>query len=239
MKNTFPLLKDSLKELQKTAINRGEVALTNNEEPLTLLKNKANRQKIRNVNQDEANLIIKQKDQHVKFIKRTATRAMDIDRLLLYEDRVLTKRDLNLHSARLGLSFEAALKALELAAQITRDTLAISASASSVSPGAQSTTTVSEVVLMEDKTLSRLRDRYTKLLNTIELPENGLKTIDQARAAARLVTTYKNLTKRERERGLEPTRRDVRVIEANRLAEAFYRNRQRAGAAGNDLPRPS
>jgi hypothetical protein len=86
------------------------------------------------------------------------------------------------------------------------------------------------VALMEDKTLARLRRRYEQRLRSTELPPSGFNTIEQARAAARLVTTYHNLRTRQIERGLEPEPQDSRVVKANSLKIAFYRVRRKPGA---------
>jgi hypothetical protein len=77
--------------------------------------------------------------------------------------------------------------------------------------------------VVEDSTLGRLHRRYTELLATVELPKGGLKSVEQAQAAARLASTYEGLQRRRTELGLEPLPKDERVTEAQRLKTAFYR----------------
>jgi hypothetical protein len=87
-----------------------------------------------------------------------------------------------------------------------------------ITPPPQATAT------MPDKTLDRLYERYKDRLANIELPAAGFETREQAKAARRLASTYQNLRTRQLQRRLEPEPKHSRVVEAERLAEAFYRN---------------
>lgn len=82
------------------------------------------------------------------------------------------------------------------------------------------------VAVIEDSTLGRLHRRYTELLATVALPPDGLKSVEQARAAGRLSMTFDNLQARREKLGLEPLPKDDRVAEARRLNVAFYRGRK-------------
>ena len=57
----------------------------------------------------------------------------------------------------------------------------------------------------------------------VELPVEGLKSPEQAKAAARLAKTYQDLRARQIARELDPLSQDDRVTEAQRLASDFYR----------------
>jgi hypothetical protein len=81
------------------------------------------------------------------------------------------------------------------------------------------------VAVIEDSTLGRLHRRYTELLEMVERPKDGFKTVEQARDAARLSTTFDNLQARRQKVGLQPLPKDDRVLEAKRLSVAFYRQR--------------
>jgi hypothetical protein len=81
--------------------------------------------------------------------------------------------------------------------------------------------------IVADSTLSRLHARYKKLLESVELPPGGFVRKEQARAAAILSTTYQNLRERQIETGLEPSPKDWRVAEAERLRASFYREQKR------------
>ena len=74
-----------------------------------------------------------------------------------------------------------------------------------------------------DGTLLELVHRYAEMRESIELPADGLKTLDQARFAALLSTTFSNLQARLQKYGLEPLPRDPRVVEARRQSSSFYR----------------
>jgi hypothetical protein len=84
-----------------------------------------------------------------------------------------------------------------------------------------------EAVAKGDSTLFGLLRRYAALLESTPLPEDGLRTKEQARAARRLVSTYRNLVKRQKEVGLEPAGIDSRITTAERLTTAFYRKERR------------
>ena len=97
-----------------------------------------------------------------------------------------------------------------------------------VQPGDASTLSPSQVAaVVEDSTLGRLRRRYAKLLKNTRLPEDGLKTEEEVRAARRLEATYESLRKRQIKLGLEPLPRDNLVTEAHRLSTAFYRKQRK------------
>ena len=76
--------------------------------------------------------------------------------------------------------------------------------------------------VVADSTLGRLQKRYDTLLK-VRLPSSGLETIEQARSAAQLSTTFDNLQKRRAELGLEPLPKSPKVADARRLSTAFYR----------------
>jgi tetratricopeptide (TPR) repeat protein len=81
------------------------------------------------------------------------------------------------------------------------------------------------VAVIEDSTLGRLHRRYIELLERVARPQDGFKTVEQAREAARLSTTFDNLQARREKVGLKPLPKDDRVLEAKRLSVAFYRQR--------------
>jgi tetratricopeptide (TPR) repeat protein len=80
-----------------------------------------------------------------------------------------------------------------------------------------------EALAIGDTTLLGQLVRYEARLASIELPADGLKSPEQAQAAARLAKTYQDLRARQFERGLDPLPQDDRVTEAQRLASDFYR----------------
>lgn len=83
--------------------------------------------------------------------------------------------------------------------------------------------------ITDDSTLARLHRRYLALLESVELPEAGLTTHEQAKAASLLSTTYQNLCKEQSKFGIEPLPKDPRVYTAERLKSDFYRNRDKDG----------
>lgn len=91
--------------------------------------------------------------------------------------------------------------------------------------------------LTADTPLGRLQVRYEKRLQEIVLPEDKIKDAKQARAAALLVATYRNLVKQQTKAGLKPQPQDERVTKAQRLRMAFYRE-QKAGHAPRRRGRP-
>jgi len=82
---------------------------------------------------------------------------------------------------------------------------------------------VLRATVREDKTLGRLARRYEERLASIELPADGFTTRDQVLAAARLSATYRSLRDREIARGLKPSPKDKRVVEAERLRGIYER----------------
>jgi hypothetical protein len=88
-------------------------------------------------------------------------------------------------------------------------------------------TTYRELAVMPDKTLERRRKRYAKLLEKIELPPAGFTTREQYKLAANLSQTYRLLREREAEGQVEPTPKDPRVVEAERLKTRYQRHGQR------------
>jgi uncharacterized protein affecting Mg2+/Co2+ transport len=85
--------------------------------------------------------------------------------------------------------------------------------------------------LTADTPLARLQVRYEKRLREIVLPEDEIKDVEQARAAAALVVTYRNLVKQQTKEGIEPQPQDERVTKAQRLSVAFYRKKRKAHAS--------
>ena len=79
-----------------------------------------------------------------------------------------------------------------------------------------------EAVAWGDSTLFGQLHRYAEMRKIIALPEAGL-TLEQARAAALLSTTYGNAQDRLQTFGLKPLPQDPLVADARRLGAAFYR----------------
>jgi hypothetical protein len=119
--------------------------------------------------------------------------------------------DLNSIASELGLSFEVAKKALEREAA--------SAAGQGSSP---------HTATMPDKTLARRLQRYEERLAAIELPAEGFTRPEQAKAAKNLADAFQALRDRQLERGLEPTEKDRRVTEADRLRVKFERDHKKA-----------
>lgn len=92
--------------------------------------------------------------------------------------------------------------------------------------------------LTADTPLGRLQIRYEKRLREIVLPEDKIEDGKQARAAGSLAATYRNLVKQQTKLGLAPQPLDGRVLKAQRLTAAFYRE-QKAGHAPRPRGRPS
>ena len=89
-----------------------------------------------------------------------------------------------------------------------------------------------EAVAQGDSTLFGQLHRYAKMRKSIQLPEDGL-TIEQARAAALLSTTYGNLQDRLQTHGLQLLPQDPLVANARRLGATFYRQaRKKAVQSG-------
>jgi hypothetical protein len=86
-----------------------------------------------------------------------------------------------------------------------------------------------------DGTLLELVHRYAEMRESIELPADGLKTLDQARSAALMSTTFGNLQARSQKYGLEPLPRDPRVVEARRQSSNFYRRERVKKPSGSAL----
>ena len=82
--------------------------------------------------------------------------------------------------------------------------------------------------IFKNSKLGKLLQRYKDILESIELPSNGFRTLEQARAAARLSSTYDSLTEEQVKLGFAPTSKDDRVTEARRLRADFYRKQQKA-----------
>jgi hypothetical protein len=80
-----------------------------------------------------------------------------------------------------------------------------------------------EALAIGDTTLLGQLVKYEARLANIELPPAGLTSPEQARAAGRLSTIYRDLRVRQTERGLKPLSKDDRVREAERLSVDFYR----------------
>jgi len=141
-----------------------------------------------------------------------------------------TVHDLNVVAAELGYTFESAKRTLERkAAEGAKGKPHIEA----VIEAAQT-----EAVVLGDSTLFGQLHRYAEMRKTIALPEAGL-TLEQARAAALLSTTYGNAQDRLRTLGLKPLPQDHLVADARRLGAAFYRQARtkpvRSGAQRNEV----
>jgi len=91
--------------------------------------------------------------------------------------------------------------------------------------------------LTADTPLGRLQARYEKRLREIDLPNDKITNAEQVRAAATLVTTYKNLVKQQAKLGLARQPQDERVLRAQRLSVSFYRE-QKAGHTPRRRGRP-
>jgi hypothetical protein len=92
--------------------------------------------------------------------------------------------------------------------------------------------------LTADTPLGWAQARYEKRLREVDLPNDKITNAEQARAAASLVTTYRNLVKQQTKLGLAPQPQDERILRAQRLSVAFYRE-QKAGHAPRRRGRPS
>jgi tetratricopeptide (TPR) repeat protein len=84
-----------------------------------------------------------------------------------------------------------------------------------------------EALAIGDTTLLGQLVRYEARLKSIELPE-PLISLDQAQAAGRLSTTYRDLRTRQIKHGLEPLPKDDRLADAERLSVDFYRKHPEA-----------
>jgi tetratricopeptide (TPR) repeat protein len=84
-----------------------------------------------------------------------------------------------------------------------------------------------KAVKLGDGTLLSLIARY-KVQRNVTLPPDGVRITDpeQAKAAAGLPATFKNLQARLTEHGLKPLPPDALVAKAKRQSMAFYRNRK-------------
>jgi hypothetical protein len=91
--------------------------------------------------------------------------------------------------------------------------------------------------LTVDTTLGRLQVRYEKRLRKIDLPNDKITNVEQARAARSLVVTYRNLVEQQTKLGLAPQPQDEKVLKAQRLSVAFYRE-QKAGPTPRRRGRP-
>jgi hypothetical protein len=190
---------------------------------------------LQEVAKEELNELARQTSLEASVFKQTAQAAVIYLRnngnvAIDWQDVVRRKKmtmDLNTIAADLGLSPELAKEALKNAAVRAAHEYTKRANDASHSPPSQ--------IAVMDKTLGRLRRRYEERLQNIALPASGFVEIEQARKAGRLSATYRNLRDRQIELGLEPEPKDARVVEAERLAEAFYRHVHRH-TRGDALP---
>ena len=141
-----------------------------------------------------------------------------------------TAHDLNVVAAELGYTFESAKRTLERkAAEGGKGKPHIEA----VIKAAQT-----EAVVLGDSTLFGQLHRYAEMRKTIALPETGL-TLEQARAAALLSSTYRNAQDRLHTLGLKPLPQDRLAADARRLAAAFYRQARKKSTASHAVNRVS
>ena len=87
-------------------------------------------------------------------------------------------------------------------------------------------------VALGNSTLFGQLHRYAEMRKTIALPETGL-TVEQARAAALLSSTYRNAQDRLQTLGLKPLPQDRLAADARRLAAAFYRQARKKSTASH------
>ncbi len=92
--------------------------------------------------------------------------------------------------------------------------------------------------LTADTPLGRLQARYENRLREIDLSNDKITNVEQARAANSLAKTYRNLVEQQIKLGLAPQPQDERVLKAQRLCVAFYRE-QKADHAPRPRGRPS
>ena len=90
----------------------------------------------------------------------------------------------------------------------------------------------------EDTTLGRLRYRYEKRLREYIPPEGGIQSLEQAREAGKLVSTFQNLVKQQVRDKIEPTPENEIVTVANRQRVAFYEQQKRQGRPPRPRGRP-
>ena len=96
-----------------------------------------------------------------------------------------------------------------------------------------------EAVALGDSTLFGQFHRYAEMRKTIALPETGL-TLEQARAAALLSSTYRNAQDRLQTLfGLKPLPQDRLAADARRRAAAFYRQARKKSTASHAVYRVS
>jgi hypothetical protein len=147
--------------------------------------------------------------------------------------------DLNAVAAELGYTFESAKRTLERnAADAASDTAAYVKGKPSIEVAIKAAQM--EAVTLGDSTLFGQLHRYSELRKAIVLPEAGL-SLDQARAAALLSTTYGNAQNRLQTLGLKTLPQDYLVADARRLGAAFYRQTRkkpaRSGSQRNEAMR--
>jgi hypothetical protein len=146
-----------------------------------------------------------------------------------------TAHDLNAVAAELGYTFESAKRTLERnAAKAASDTLAGAKGKLQIEAAIKAAQT--EAVTLGDSTLFGRLHRYAEMRKTIVLPEAGL-TLEQARTAALLSTTYGNAQNRLQTLGLKTLPQDHLVAHARRLGAAFYRQARKKPARSNEAMR--
>ena len=150
-----------------------------------------------------------------------------------------TAHDLNAVAAELGYTFESAKRTLERnAAEAASDTAARVKGKPNIEAAIKAAQT--EAVTLGDSTLFGQLHRYAEMRKAITLPEAGL-SLEQARAAALLSTTYGNAQNRLQTLGLKTLPQDHLVADARRLGAAFYRQARkkpaRSGSQRNEAMR--
>jgi hypothetical protein len=92
-----------------------------------------------------------------------------------------------------------------------------------------------EAVARRDSTLFQRYDRYAERLEKIRLPETGIKTVAEYRAAVALVTAYQSLRQRQRELGLKPEPRHPLVARADQERKAKKKDFGRRTAGKSEV----